>query len=585
MRIFNILQRTRQTKGWIHRNAVMGACVALILAGGIGGYMALADSPKYIAANVTLHTSGAIDKNDLLSGQWGYLPGSKQEDGGLLIKPDSFQIVKQDGSGGQANPPVNEYGTHLENATDFTITAQLADVAATGKAAMQLYGQVPIIADEFRVERKSVRVELDGNNLNVNLWDGSKQTAALTQSLPLATPIAKDARLEVTHAAGKIQISVNGQQVTEIDDSGVFADGFVWFGFDATGSSFKISNLDAKGVGAATFKTADSSTLRVQRKDPNGLQSLAAKKRSNFTVGAAMALPPTVSDASYANAAFGGNFGALTTENAMKWQFIEPQQGVFDFKEGDALVQLAKRHDMKVQGHTLVFGEANPAWVRNLPAGQLEAAMTNHIKKTLTHFKGNVYSWDVVNEPFSDDQWDQFRTNIWYNAMGESYISKAFTTAHDADPGALLFMNEYGIEEDGDRWNAFLALVTKLKAGGVPIDGVGFQSHVYQSSDKIDPAVLRKHIQQLAAIGVKSRVSEMDVYSDDGQSVQASQYSAIFQACLDEPGCISWTTWGISDRYDYFIDDDGSIQQGNDFLWNDKMKPTPAFGAVQKLLQ
>ncbi|MET0779300.1 MAG: endo-1,4-beta-xylanase, partial [Candidatus Saccharimonadales bacterium] len=400
-----------------------------------------------------------------------------------------------------------------------------------------------------------------------------------------AAPAVKDARLSVAHDDGKIRISVNGQQITEVSDGGIFADGFVWFGFDATGTGFKVSSLDAKGIGAATFKTADSSTLRVQRKDPNGLQTLAAKKRSGFTVGAAMALAPIVSDASYANAAFGGSFGALTPENTMKWQFIEPQQGVFDFKEGDALVQLAKRHGMKVHGHTLVFGEANPAWVRSLPADQLEAVMTNHIKKTLTHFKGNVYSWDVVNEPFDDDQWDQFRPNIWYNALGDSYINKAFTAAREADPGALLFMNEYGLEEDGNRWNAFLALVTKLKADGVPIDGVGFQSHVYEPGDKINPAVLRKHMQQLAALGVKSRVSEMDVYSADGQSTQASQYSAIFQACLDEPSCISWTTWGVSDRYDYFTDDDGSIQQGSDFLWNDKMKPTPAYGAVQKLLQ
>jgi endo-1,4-beta-xylanase len=568
-----------------HRNAVIGMCVAVAVVGSIGGYMVLADNSAKSPAKVSVHTSATINKNELLGGQWSYLPGSKREDGGLRIQPDSFQIVKQDGSGGQPNPPVNEYGTHLENATDFTATAKLTDVKTTGKAALQLYGQVPLVADEFRVERKSIRAELSNDTLSVSLWDGTKQAASVSQALSLPTPVTKDTTLAITHSAGKIKILVNGTAITEISDGNVFADGNVWFGFEATSASFKVTSLEATGVGAATFKTADSSTLRINTPNATGLQALASKKRSDFTVGAAMALAPIVSDPAYAYTAFNGNFGALTPENAMKWQFTEPQQNVFDFKEGDALVQLAKRHNMKVQGHTLVFAEANPAWVRALPASQLEAAMNNHIKKTLTHFKGNVATWDVINEPFDDDEWDQFRPNIWYKAMGESYISTAFKTAHDTDPNALLFMNEYGIEEDGDRWNAFLALVAKLKATGVPIDGVGFQSHVYESADKINPAVLRKHIQQLAALGVKSRVSEVDVYSEDGQGVQAVQFSDIFQACLAEPSCISWTTWGISDRYDFFTDDDGSIQQGNDFLWNEQMKPTPAVTALQKLLQ
>jgi endo-1,4-beta-xylanase len=240
---------------------------------------------------------------------------------------------------------------------------------------------------------------------------------------------------------------------------------------------------------------------------------------------------------------------------------------------------------MKVQGHTLVWGEANPAWVRQLPADQLEKAMLDHIKITADHFKGKVASWDVVNEPFDDDEWDALRPTIFYKAMGESYIAKAFIAAHEADPEAKLYMNEYGLEEDGWRWDNFLALVTKLKKEGVPIHGVGFQAHVYESRDKIDPTVLRKHIQQLAAIGVNARVSEMDVYSDDGVRIQSQQYRDILNACLAEPNCVSWTTWGVSDRYDYFRDDDGSIQTGEDFLWNSRLQPNPMVKTLQDLLR
>jgi endo-1,4-beta-xylanase len=169
--------------------------------------------------------------------------------------------------------------------------------------------------------------------------------------------------------------------------------------------------------------------------------------------------------------------------------------------------------------------------------------------------------------------------------MGESYIPAAFNAAHQADPHAQLYMNEYGLEQDGERWDAFVALVVRLKQQGVPIDGVGLQAHVYSSEDRLSASVLQAHIKILAGLGLKTRISEMDVYDDDGQSVQAEQYAAVFQACLSEPTCVSFTTWGITDRYDHFTDDDGSIQQGHDLLWNDNFSPTPALRALQQLLR
>jgi endo-1,4-beta-xylanase len=583
MKLFNRLKNQFYQMKPLHRHAVLALAFAVTLGGCIGGSYALIMSK---ASPVRVSTTAPTHFADtLLDGQWSYLPGSKREADGLLIQPYDFKIVQQDGSGGQSNYPVNAYGTHLEDATNFTVSAKLKDIH--GKAAMTLYNKLPVIADEFRVERGSIRAELDGTTLHVTVWDGVGQQPVIDASYPVTDPGKNPPSITISRSGGLLEVSANYGSSIHIAQNDLFNDGFVWFGFDAQGGSFKLSGLSARNSSAprsSSFRVVDSSTLHITPAD-GGLQALAAKKRPDFTVGAAMALNPVVSDAAYATTAFGGNFGILTTENALKWQFTEPMRGQFDFKEGDALVQLAKRHNMKVHGHTLVFGEANPAWVRSTPPDQLQTVMVDHIKKTVTHFKGNIYSWDVVNEPFDDTNWDQFRHNIWYNAMGEAYIATAFRTAHDADPAALLFMNEYGIEEDGDRWNNFLALVTRLKQAGVPINGVGFQSHVYESGDKINPSVLRRHMQQLAAIGVQSRVSEMDVYSEDGQGVQASQFSSILQACLAESSCISWTTWGISDRYDYFIDDDGSVQQGNDFLWDENMKPTPAIKALQDVLR
>lgn len=521
------------------------------------------------------------DDNLLSNGQWGYLPGSFRERGGLTIKPANFAIVEQDGSGGQANPAINIYGTHLEEVSDATITATMQNIRGT--ASVWLYGQLPVIADEFRVERKSVQVRIEGQRLTVNLWDGSRQAPAVTRQADISGPAASGRTLTITHQGRSLRFSVDGQQLMEIDDRKVFSDRAVWFGFDGSDEWF-LPRLTARGINGKTVKSVDTSTQTVAAQAADGLQQLAAVKRPGFTLGAAMALGPAVSDPAYAAVAFGGQFGALTTENALKWQFTEPVRGLYSFQEGDALVALAERHQLKIQGHTLVFAEGNPAWVRQLPPAELEKAMIDHIRITVGHYKSKIAIWDVVNEPFDDDEWDQLRPHIWYKAMGENYISKAFTAARAADPDALLFINDYGLEEDGDRWDNFLALVTRLKQQGVPIDGVGFQAHVYEAGDKINPATLRKHMQQLAAIGVKARVSEMDVYIEDGAAAQAQQYRDILEACLAEPNCISWTTWGVSDRYNYFKEE-GTVERGEDFLWNARMQPTEAVRRIQSLLR
>jgi endo-1,4-beta-xylanase len=210
--------------------------------------------------------------------------------------------------------------------------------------------------------------------------------------------------------------------------------------------------------------------------------------------------------------------------------------------------------------------------------------MTDHITKTVEHFKARVSSWDVVNEPIDEDDPTTLRSHIWFKAMGESYITTAFETAHTADPTAKLYINDYGLEADGERWDTMLALVGKLKATGVPIDGVGFQAHVYEQADTIDPVVLRRHIQQLASLGLTARISEMDVYSDDGPDIQAKQYSDVFATCFSEPTCTSWTTWGVTDRYNLYLGDNERIAIGQDYLWDKNYQPTLAVTQIKQVL-
>jgi len=543
-------------------------------------------------AQASKNVSGSAD---LLWNNRMDLPGSTATADGLRINPVPFAIVNQDGTPGQTNPPVNLYGAHLQAQGDFAVSASLRELQLQGStASISLYGQVPIIADEFRYERASLHLTFDGATLHVQTRQDATQTTA-TKDFPLK--YADDSYdVTITRQDGLITFTVNGIEVGSIPENKLFDSGQVWFGASATNNSWLLTSLHAQQVGDTPLRLVNAATLKVPQTDTQALNTLAQAKRPGFTIGAAMALGPMVSDPEYAQVALGGNFGQMTTENALKWQFVHPAPDMYDFREADALVALAQRHNMTVHGHTLVFGEANPAWVQALPTTtaadkqHVQQVMTDHINTVVGHFKGKIATWDVVNEPLADDDFDPsngqiYRNHIWYKAMGEDYIATAFQAAHQADPQAKLFMNEFGLEEDGDRWDTFLALVTKLKQQGVPIDGVGFQAHVYEAGDKIDTIVLKRHIEQLKQIGLVARVSEMDVYDDDGQAVQATQYADVVNVCINEPNCISFTTWGVSDRYDMWRDSNTSPPQyGADFLWDQDMKPTPAVDAVRHIL-
>ena len=561
--------------------------------------VALAITALFAGFSIGALPAVADGEVDLLSGHWNFLAGADQQADGVHVHYLGRSIVEQDGSGGQPDPPVNLYGMHLQTNGDFSVTGTISNLH--GNASLRLYGAVPIVQDEFRVEPKSLQLDFSGNQVNVQWWRGYMHEYLSSQHPTFTRHVAMTAQPNTTFTierhGSQYTLLINGVQVSRGYAYTALTTGNIWFGLNAPnpGDSWTLSKLQARGINGGSVTAVDAASQGAVAIDPDGLQQLATKKRPGFSLGAAMALAPAVSDPNYAKVAFGGNFGSLTTENALKWQFIEPQPNVFDFHDADALVDLAQKNNLSVHGHTLVFGEANPAWVQHLPIGNdndkqhVADVMTNHITQTVSHFKGKIQSWDVVNEPLAD--YDDFnrgnnelRQHIWFKAMGESYIAKAFNAAHAADPNAQLYINEYGLEDNGERWDAFLDLMTRLKNQGVPVQGVGLQSHVYESSDQIDPAVLRQHIQKLAGMGLKVRISEMDVYDDDGTALQAQQYHDVLSACIAEPNCTSWTTWGVTDKYDMWQDDRHRMQMGHDFLWGTNYQPTPALTAVRQLL-
>jgi len=540
---------------------------------------------------------------NLLHGQWSYLLGASLKPDGLHVAHTGLSIVQQNGSGGQPNPPVNVYGTHLDFSGSFALNAEFSNVRGT--ASLQLYGKPPVIQDEFRVEPPSIRLDIASGKLTVGVWDG-KATRDLANQKPASSQtfsfaLAAATKLQLIHKANLLTVMVNDKQLASITERGALKSGQIWFGADAPGvnGSWTLSKLSAQPLAGGSVKTVDTSATATAKiaQSAGGLQMLASKKRPGFLVGSAMSLTPAVVDAKYSAIAFGGNFGAMTVENALKFQFVQPQPNLYTFQEADALVNLARSHNLTIHGHALVFGEANPSWVSHLPTtttadkNHVRDVMIDHIAKIVGHFKGHVASWDAVNEPLadysdtSDGEGATLRQHIWERALGQSYIPLAFRAAHQADPDAKLYLNDYGLESDGDRWDALVRLVLRLKKEGVPIYGVGFESHVYEAEEQIDTSVLRQHIRQLAALGLKSRISEMDVYTDDDAAVQAVQYAQVMTACIAEPSCVSFTTWGFDDDYDMWQGDDHSLQHGKDLLWTAGATPTLALTKVKEALK
>lgn len=527
--------------------------------------------------------------NDVLYGyDWSYLSGATVTEEGVRITALNQSIIHQDGSKAQLNPPVNVRGPHLAFSGDFEIRAVMQGME--DGASLQLYGQVPIIYDEWRHERPSLRIDVSGKAVEARIWDGNSSTPMDIRSYNVG--LKNHAELKIKRKNGKIILTANGNTLGDMPDHNIFNGGTIWFGADGNdkGDGWLLRNLQARVLGKGKLEVVSVESLAVNRDDPNLLRNLANRLPRKIAIGTAVSVNPLFTDQRYQNIAM-SEFNSVTLESSLKAQFIHPAANKYDFTDADNVIAMAEANDQAVHGHTLIFAKSNPSWMTDAPKADLPKIITDHITNVVGHFKGRVSSWDVVNEPLSEKDESYvngelgLRQHFWEEAMGESYIDKAFIAARAADPSAKLYINDYGIEHDGQRWDAFFALVKRLKSRGVPIDGVGFESHVYQATDKIDFITLQTHIKAIAALGLSVRISEIDVTGKDS-GFQSDQYSGVLSVCISEPSCTSYTTWGISDLYgSTTVADRYPLLLGSSLLWDKDMKPKPAYTALQDTLK
>jgi len=296
-----------------------------------------------------------------------------------------------------------------------------------------------------------------------------------------------------------------------------------------------------------------------------------------------------LSDSAYTKILYNNTmWGQITPGNSMKWSYIEPEQNTFTYTQGDQIASIASTNDMLLRCHNLVWYNELPSWVTSgtWTNETLIAALKNHITNEVTHYKGQCYCWDVVNEAFNDN--GTYRSDVFYDTIGPEYIPIAYETAMAADPDVKLYYNDYNIEYSGAKATAAQNLVKSLKARGIKIDGVGLQGH-FIVGDTPDLADQKSNLASFTALGVEVAYTELDVRfsslppSDSGLTQQGTDYVNTVMACVETTDCVGVTVWDFDDEYSWVPSTfSGS---GDACLWYANLTEVPAYYSVVTALE
>lgn len=319
---------------------------------------------------------------------------------------------------------------------------------------------------------------------------------------------------------------------------------------------------------------------------PLGIPSLKEIYKDYFEIGAAVNLSTINTHRNLIDK----HFSSLTAENEMKPEGLQRTEGRFSFQIADRIVNLAVDQGMKMRGHTLVWHAQTPSWFFQDKNGNridqksviteedrqlVRERLETHIENVMQYYAGRVYAWDVVNEAVSDDgRYILRQDSPWFKILGEEFLEIAFRKAHEVDPNAKLFYNDYNIERPY-KLDRTVQLLKSLLDKGVPIHGVGIQGH-WSVGDSL--AEVEQAIKKYAELGLEIHITELDIGTRDtsaqGLARQAEYYRQAFTLFKKYSDVItSVTLWGISDAATWRPND-------NPLLFDKKMEPKPAFWAI-----
>lgn len=334
---------------------------------------------------------------------------------------------------------------------------------------------------------------------------------------------------------------------------------------------------------------------------PDTTKGLKDYFKKYFTVGVAVS-PYSLKSADAALIL--KNFNSITPENAMKMGPIHPAEDRYNWRDADSIVDFAVRNHIKIRGHNLCWHNQAPSWIFTDAKGDtvskevLLQRLRDHIHTVVGRYKGKIYAWDVVNEAVSDKPGEYLRSSAWLRICGEDFIAKAFEYAHEADPKALLFYNDYNEISPAKRAK-IIRLLKSLQAAGVPINGVGLQSH--WAINEPTAGQLDSTLHDFAQLGLQMQITEMDIsvypkehnarpkkpgdentaFTPEKEQAQIEQYTSCFRLFEKYRKHISSVTfWNVSDRYSWL--DNFPVRGRKDYplLFDQQLKPKKAYWAI-----
>lgn len=328
---------------------------------------------------------------------------------------------------------------------------------------------------------------------------------------------------------------------------------------------------------------------------------IGLKDNSSFPIGTAIKIETLLND-SILQDLQKSNFNSITSASDMKMNRILTSEDNYDWSRIDKIVDYAQLNNQRLFGHNLIWHSSTPKWVEEkalIDSIWLDTFMKDYITKYVSRYKGKVAAWDVVNEGL-ESHGGNIRKTMWYNVLGKDYIAKAFTYAHEADPNAILFYNDFNIERDTLKLNATLKLVNELKNQGVPIHGIGFQMHIRMD---IPDETIAYALKKAAATGLQIHLSEVDIIfnkhddtrlggiqiydeiTDEMKAAQAEKYKNLvlmYRKIVPKEQQYGITFWDFTDR-DSWINGFFNL---NDWptLYDENLEPKPAyFGFLEGL--
>jgi endo-1,4-beta-xylanase len=344
--------------------------------------------------------------------------------------------------------------------------------------------------------------------------------------------------------------------------------------------------------------------LILWRKDVCASDTIPALRevfREKFLIGAAVS-PRNIYSAE--GDILQKHFNSLTAENVMKMGLIHPEPNRYAWAGPDSIVAYARTHGMKLRGHTLVWHKQTPRWLFMEPDGRkvskekLLARLREHIFAVVSRYRGQIYAWDVLNEAISDDPGTFYTRTPFLEICGEEFIEKIFRWAHEADPQALLFYNDYR-ETDPVKRKKIIELVTRLRDKGVPIHGIGLQGH--WSIHHLQAQALEDCLKDFAATGLILHITELDLsvwpgeadrreirpeehmngYTKENARKQDALYGMIFSKFLKYSNAIqSVTFWNITDRHSWLDEWPVRGRKDHPLLFDANLQPKFAFWKV-----